>query len=151
MHRNHLLVDNYLDTPSMSAKLSTCLTPGVRSNRIAGPVGLAQALCLVLLASLLSNLTVAHANETDVTQMKLYAKSLLSHNEYISLSKLIIKESNWNPRAKSGDHYGLCQGRSDFMRTATYKQQIRWCIIYSYHRYGSVTGAWLHWRRYSWQ
>ncbi|NBR10622.1 MAG: hypothetical protein EBT98_13425, partial [Opitutaceae bacterium] len=65
MHRVLLPVDKYLDTPHSSVKLSTSLTVLVRSKRIAGPVGTAQARCLVLVALLLFNLTgsTAYANE----------------------------------------------------------------------------------------
>ena len=151
MHRNHLPVDNYLDTPLMSAKLCTCLTPMLRSNRIAGPVGIAQALCLVLLASLLSNLTVAHASANDGIKYKAFAYSLLDVSEYSYFSMVVWHESRWSPSAHNHGHYGLCQGESIYLKTANYKHQILWCIKYGLDRYGSMRMMYEHQRRYGWQ
>jgi len=61
--------------------------------------------------------------------------------EYKSCKLIIYKESNYNARAVSGSHYGLAQGRSKYLKTATPQEQIVWFTNYVYSRYGSCQAA----------
>ncbi len=58
------------------------------------------------------------------------------------LSKLYGKESAWNPNAVNGSHYGIPQGRSEYLKTATAEEQIQWGLKYIDNRYGSPCAAW---------
>ena len=117
------------------------------------PKGMAQAARLVLVASLLlfplgtpayagGDLTKAHITS--------YAGSLLTPLELSAALVLWTHESNLNPRARNGSHFGICQGKSEYMKRANYKQQVQWCIAYSWHRYGTMVKALDHWKKKGW-
>ena len=61
--------------------------------------------------------------------------------EYKACKLIIYKESSYNVRAVSGSHYGLAQGRSKYLKTATPQQQIKWFVKYVNNRYGSCQAA----------
>ena len=111
--------------------------------------------CGVLVAIGISLLLVPCAggseNIFDTYTAKEYARySLNDLKEYICLSQLYGKESAWNPHAINGSHYGIPQGRSDYLLTATIYEQIDWGIDYNLYRYSSMCGAWSHWLSYGW-
>ena len=116
-----------------------------------GPVGIARAVMMHLLAGLCLLLSSPGASAADIKTTQRYAGSLLTPLEFSAALVLWDKESSWDIRAVNGSHHGLCQGRSKYMAKANYKQQVRWCISYAYNRYGSISKALEHWRRYGWQ
>ena len=61
--------------------------------------------------------------------------------EYKACKLIIYKESSYNVRAVSGSHYGLAQGRSKYLKTATPQQQIQWFVKYVNSRYGTCQAA----------
>jgi hypothetical protein len=73
---------------------------------------------------------------------KMYAKAVLPIDEFKCLGKLYGKESAWKEDAKNGPHYGIPQGRSIYLKTATGIQQVKWGISYNLNRYGSMCAAW---------
>ena len=132
------------------------LTSLLRSKRNAEPEGLAQAVCLVLVALLLSILSgyTAYAKvSTERYELHLYAHShLLLDSEMNCIDKLYDRESHWNPKAVNphSGAYGIPQGMSTWLRTATARQQILWGIKYAMNRYGSMCGAYKHWKLKGW-
>jgi hypothetical protein len=91
-----------------------------------------------------------NANKKYVTY-KQYALVILDNpKEYKCLNKLYTKESNWRPEAKNGSHYGIPQGKSEYLARVNGYKQIQWGIDYNLNRYGSMCGAWAHWVRYGW-
>jgi len=123
----------------------------VRSDPERWAVRLARSVIgSVLSAVLCYSPSQALAVEKEVIKYQTYAGSLLTPLEFSSALTLWTKESNWNPKAKNGSHYGICQGRSKYLIKANYKQQIRWCISYAFNRYGSITNALEHWKVYKW-
>ena len=65
-----------------------------------------------------------------------YAKwKIGSSKQYKCLDKLWTKESNWNPKARLGSHYGIPQGRSIYLKTANPYEQIDWGLKYLSNRY----------------
>jgi hypothetical protein len=71
-----------------------------------------------------------------VDSYKIYAKTKIgSSKQFKCLDKLWIKESNWNPKAKLGSHYGIPQGRSIYLKTADPYEQIDWGLKYLSNRY----------------
>ena len=72
---------------------------------------------------------------------KMYARAVLSSNEYKCINKLYYYESRWNPNARNGSHYGIPQGRSIYLKTANAIEQIKWGIKYNKNRYGSNCAA----------
>ena len=93
-------------------------------------------------------------NKTYITY-KQYALYLLDFNvkEYKCLAMLYGKESAWNPDAVNGSHYGIPQGRSEYLSRVDGYKQIQWGLKYiQHHRIykGDVCKALGHWRTYGW-
>ena len=124
--------------------LATYLTKPVRSILAGEPLWrIARGRCLVLLGVLcIVGTTPAEAN-TNTDNLKLYAHSrIVNYEQFICLSKIIYKESRWNPKAVNGSHHGLGQMRSEHYRTLDPFRQIDATIKYIDHRYGSMCNAW---------
>jgi len=83
---------------------------------------------------------------------KEYALHLLGYNykEYKCLSILYGKESAWNPKAANGSHYGIPQGKSEWLRTQDGYTQVQWGLAYIGNRYGEPCIALDHWRKHNW-
>ena len=100
----------------------------------------------VLLAIGITLFTPAYADapyEAKQLTIKEYAAVLVDDKYQMScLSRLYGKESAWNPNAVNGSHYGIPQGRSEYLRDATAEEQIRWGLKYIDNRYGSPCKAW---------
>ena len=105
-------------------------------------------------ALLLSSASYAVAPIHDGIQIqqtpKMYAKANLPLDEYKCALTLYTKESNWRPEAKNGPHHGIPQGRSEWLRTATGIEQVKWGISYAETRYGSMCQALQHFKRWNW-
>ena len=83
---------------------------------------------------------------------KEYALHLLHYDyiQYRCLSKLYGKESAWNPKARNGSHYGIPQGRSEWLRDQDGYTQVRWGLSYIEHRYITPCNAYDHWKAKNW-
>jgi hypothetical protein len=73
------------------------------------------------------------------------------------LIDLYTKESNFNPKAHNGSHYGIPQGKSKYLARANGIQQIEWGYRYIINRYGvtdkgvpDACAAWQHWLKKGW-
>jgi len=129
----------------MNGTLSTQNASGVQSDPLRR-VGRS-----VLVAIGISLFTPAYAvAPDDVKELtaKEYAAVLVDDEQQMNcLDKLYTKESNWRPNAVNGSHYGIPQGRSIYLKTATIEQQIMWGLKYIDNRYGSPCAAWLFFQR----
>ena len=109
------------------------------ATRIACVLGVTGAL---LLSSASYAIAPIH-NGIQIQQTpKMYAKAVLPIDEYKCALELYTKESNWRVEAKNGPHYGIPQGRSIYLKTASGIQQVKWGISYNLNRYGSMCAAW---------
>ena len=86
---------------------------------------------------------------------KEYALIALDYNykEFKCLSILYGKESAWNPKAVNGSHYGIPQGRSEYLSRVDGYKQIQWGLKYIQHHrlyQGDVCKALDHWRAKGW-
>jgi hypothetical protein len=108
------------------------------ATRIACVLGVTGAL-------LLSSASYAVAPIHDGIQIqqtpKAYAKAVLPLHEFKCVNKLYYYESRWNHKARNGSHYGIPQGRSIYLKTATGIEQIKWGLKYNKNRYGSNCNA----------
>jgi hypothetical protein len=108
------------------------------ATRIACVLGVTGAL-------LLSSASYAIAPIHDGIQIqqtpKMYAKAVLPLDEYKCINKLYYYESRWNHKARNGSMYGIPQGNSIYLKTATGIQQVKWGIKYNQSRYGSSCKA----------
>ena len=69
------------------------------------------------------------------------------------LLKLYGKESAWNPAAKNGSHYGIPQGRSEYLSRVDGYKQIQWGLKYIHHHrlyQGDTCKALAHWEKHNW-
>ena len=71
-------------------------------------------------------------------------------DEFYCLDTLYFHESRWNPLARNGSHYGIPQGRSQWLATVDGYKQVEWGIKYNNNRYGSMCNALDHWKRKGW-
>jgi hypothetical protein len=83
---------------------------------------------------------------------KQYALHLLNYDyqQYKCLSKLYGKESAWNPKAANGSHYGIPQGKSEWLKHQDGYTQVRWGLEYIYNRYSTPCLALDHWKAHNW-
>jgi hypothetical protein len=91
---------------------------------------------------------------------KEFAQIQLTGTNYKCLSILYGKESAWNPNARNGSHYGIPQGRSEFLSRVDGVTQVAWGLKYIGNRYGytythegkqpDTCAALDHWRSKGW-
>ena len=83
---------------------------------------------------------------------KEYALISLDYNyqQYKCLLKLYGKESAWKPDAVNGSHYGIPQGKSEWLKDQDGYTQVRWGLSYIGNRYGEPCVALDHWSKYGW-
>jgi hypothetical protein len=140
MKRNTALSRTYVNEFDTAGTLSSQNPSGVQSDPLRR-VGRS-----VLVAIGITLFTPAYADAPDAIKqltIKEYAAVLVDDKtQMICLSKLYGKESAWNPDAVHGSHYGIPQGRSEYLRHALPEQQIRWGLKYIDNRYGSPCAAW---------
>ena len=108
----------------------------------------------VLVAIGISLFTPAYADAPDEVKQYISAKEYAAYRldntqQYKCLSVLYGKESAWDDKAVNGSHYGIPQGRSEYLKTATAEEQIMWGLKYIDVRYGSPCKAWTFFQRYN--
>ena len=91
-------------------------------------------------------------NSKEYIDYKTYSLYLLDFNykEYKCLTILYGKESAWNPLASNGSHYGIPQGKSEWLKDQDGWTQVQWGLDYIGHRYGEPCIALDHWSKYGW-
>jgi len=109
--------------------------------------GIGIALCFMPVAG--------GSKPTQYISYKEYALHSLDYNvrEYKCLSILWGKESAWNPKASNGSHYGIPQGKSEWLKDQDGYKQIQWGLKYiQHHRLykGDTCKALDHWRLKGW-
>jgi len=115
--------------------------------------GMAQWVLAVAIGILLCTMSSAGGSKpVQYVSYKEYSLYLLDFNvkEYKCLSMLYGKESAWNPKAVNGSHYGIPQGKSEWLRTQDGYAQVRWGLDYIGHRYGEPCIAWQHFKDKGW-
>ena len=127
----------------------------LRSRKIAR-FGLVISLSLVMTIAFLKNDSVS-LNYKPTHYKQYILMTLNDIDQTYCLIDLYTKESNFNPKAKNGSHYGIPQGRSKYLATANGIQQIQWGYRYISNRYGvtedgvpDACAAWQHWLKKGW-
>ena len=126
--------------------------PRRRGPKAARRLSVRGGLCLRLIPLTLAaavSMIFIPPSKADMN-LKLYAYNLMSWEEFQCFNWLIIKESNWNPKARNGSHFGLGQMRSTWYRDLSPQGQIRASIKYITHRYGDSCKALDHLERKGW-
>jgi len=150
MKRNTALTSTYGNGFDKHANLSNAerikRSPRARKGIARGVLlGFGAALCFMPAAG------STDANKQYV-DYKTYALYLLNFNmdEYNCLDKLYTKESNWRPEAVNGSHYGIPQGKSEWLKDKDGWTQVVWGLKYIGARYGEPCVALAHWSKYGW-
>lgn len=108
---------------------------------------------IVLVSAVITPTAFAGTKEAKPSRERiLTALRLMSNDyrEYLCSKEIIRKESNFRTDARNGSHYGLAQGRSRYLATATYTQQLHWYIKYIRSRYGDGCVALKHHVKHNW-
>jgi hypothetical protein len=144
--RNTALTCTYTNEFDSDGTLSTQNASGVQSDPVSR-VG--RSVLVAIGISLFAAPSAAAPDEVkQYVTAKEYAAHLLQDTEqYKCLASLYGKESAWDENAQSGSHYGIPQGRSEYLRTADKYQQVRWGLSYIENRYGSPCKAWEFFQR----
>ena len=110
------------------------------------------ATALILACVMPSTASAGTHRDQPSRERILTALRLMSYNytEYLCSKEIIRKESNFRTDARNGSHYGLAQGRSPYLLTATYTQQLHWYIKYIRARYGDGCIALKHHKKHNW-
>ena len=110
-------------------------------------VAIGIALCIMPYAG-----SSESVQQKEYVDYKTYSLYLLDFNykEYKCLLKLYGKESAWNPLAVNGSHYGIPQGKSEWLKDQDGWTQVQWGLDYIGHRYGEPCIALDHWSKYGW-
>ena len=113
-----------------------------RRGRLASSlaVSIGILVCLIAIDNPVAQIEKAEAKSIITISPKSYAKALLNDNtQFKCIDQLYTKESNWNPKAKNGSHYGIPQMRNDIMLSKNPLQQVSLGVKYISHRYGVTT------------
>jgi len=113
--------------------------------------------CGVLVAIGIALCIMPYAGSSESVHIKRYVSykeyaSIILDNpkQYKCLSVLYGKESAWNPLAANGSHYGIPQGKSEWLKEQDGWTQVQWGLDYIGHRYGEPCIALDHWSKYGW-
>jgi len=127
-------------------------------NHKAEPPTAGLGRCRVWLLSLLiafnfifvKDYSVAAENYKPTHYKQYILIELNNFTEAYCLIELYMAESKLNPLARNGSHYGIPQGRSKYLATASGTKQIDWGIKYNLNRYGSMCKALEHYKIKGW-
>lgn len=99
-------------------------------------------IALVIAINLFSTETAGAVEREQQMKYRMYALGQIKDwHEFSCLNALWNRESNWNPKAHNGSHYGIPQGKSVWLKYATPRKQIDWGIKYIRNRYNDACKA----------
>ena len=152
--RNAVLTSTFrfrLDRPgTLQARDHKGLTPG--RLRVARGVAFAIGISLSMPMASADSVSIDAINPRD------YIRLALPKKEAVCLSRLIGKESAWNPKAIGNLSsptkqyvYGLLQLKNPIVKDKSPIEQIHFGLRYIEHRYeGDTCKAWKHWKDKGW-
>ena len=119
----------------------------LRSRKIAR-FGLVISLSLVMTIAFQKDSSVAKETINHYRQWAFI--QLNDIDQFYCLDELNYKESRWNPKAKNGSHYGIPQGRSEYLSKVDGYKQIDWQLKYIKKRYSNPCNALAHHKIKGW-
>jgi len=92
------------------------------------------------------------ADKPKATHYKQHAFMKLGYSftEFYCLDELYHHESRWNPSARNNSHYGIPQGKSEYLATVNGFKQVEWGLKYIANRYQTPCNALDHFKRKGW-
>ena len=118
----------------------------------------ARGVAIALVGALCLPMSEASSGSIDAIHPKDYVRLALDKREAKCLSRLIGKESAWNPQAIGNLNsptkqyvYGLLQLKNPIVKDKSPIEQIHFGLKYIDHRYqGDTCKAWKHWKDKGW-
>jgi len=110
----------------------------------------ATFMLIAFISCFLKDYSVAKENYKPTHYKQYILIKLNNFTEAYCLIELYTAESRLNPLARNGSHYGIPQGRSKYLATASGTKQIDWGIKYNLVRYGSMCKALEHYKIKGW-
>jgi hypothetical protein len=152
--RHAVLTCGFTDKVDRYGTLQARAHKGLTPSRLR----VARGVAAVIGISLSIPMAVADGGSLDAIQPKDYVRLALDKREAICLSRLIGKESAWNPKAignlgspSKSYTYGLLQIKNPIAKDKTPIEQIHLGLKYIDHRYsGDTCKAWTHWKDKGW-
>ena len=119
---------------------------------------IARSVAIVIGISLCVPMSHATSGLIEAIEPKRYIHLALPKKEAVCLSRLIGKESAWNPKAIGNLNsptkqyvYGLLQLKNPIVKDKSPIEQIHFGLKYIDHRYqGDTCKAWKHWKDKGW-
>jgi hypothetical protein len=135
---------------TLQARAHKGLTPG--------RLRVARGVAFVIGISMSMPMAIADSGSIDAIEPKRYIRLALPKKEAVCLSRLIGKESAWNPKAIGNLSsptkqyvYGLLQLKNPIVKDKSPIEQIHFGLKYIDHRYqGDTCKAWQHWKDKGW-
>ena len=135
---------NVLDTfGTLSRQAGLKPATRAREGKRGGLLAIGIALCLLALSPITDESQASNYKKVitkpklQVIDYQIYTlKKLRSIRQFQCAITLWTRESNWRAKAHNGTHYGIVQGTSGYLKTATAYEQIDWGLRYIGHRYG---------------
>lgn len=119
-----------------------------------------KLLIIILFITINIQPTNAYSNYKPTHYKQYILMTLNNLDQTYCLIDLYSKEnSQWDPKARNGSHYGIPQGRSKWLATVDGIRQIEWGKKYIGNRYGwidevnnvpNACAAWEHFKRNNW-
>lgn len=152
--RNAGLTCGYANVLCAFGTLTARALQGLTARRLRIARGVAFAIGISLSIPMAS----ADSGSIDAIQPKRYIQLALDKREAKCLSRLIGKESAWNPKAVGNLNspnkeyvYGLLQLKNPIAKDKSPIEQIHLGLKYIDHRYqGDTCNAWKHWKDKGW-
>jgi len=110
----------------------------------------ATFMLIAFISCFLKDYSVAKENYKPTHYKQYILITLNDLDETYCLVELYHHESRFNPKARNGSHYGIPQGRSQYLATVDGTKQIDWGIKYINNRYGSMCKALDHFKTKGW-
>jgi hypothetical protein len=123
-----------------------------------GRLRLARGVAFAIGISMSIPMASADSGSIDAINPRDYIRLALPKKEAVCLSRLIGKESAWNPKAignlsspTKSYVYGLLQLKNPIVKDKSPIEQIHFGLKYIDHRYeGDTCKAWKHWKDKGW-
>ena len=152
--KNAVLTSTFTDVLPRYGTLQARAHQGLTPSRLR----VARRVAAVIGISISIPMASADSGSIDAISPRDYIRLALPKQEAICLSRLIGKESAWNPNAignlgsPTKDYvYGLLQLKNPIAKDKTAIEQIRLGLKYIDHRYdGDTCKAWAHWVKRGW-
>jgi hypothetical protein len=103
---------------------------------------------IVVIGSMTFAVPSSHAAtpSKEIESYKIYAHmKLMDTKQFLCLHTLWTRESNWNPKAKNGSHYGIPQLKNKAVSKMNGFAQVDIGLKYIAHRYSLPCNALAHW------